>query len=352
MEMMNRQAIERAHAMRAGQPLADRATVRGSGPGVRRRRLLGIGTALGAAVLAGGRPAAAQTERRRAEDWPTTLHLPDGFHPAGIGIGPAPYAYFGSLLGGDVYRVRLATGDGTLIHPGFGEGHYAAGLRVDGRQRLFIAGGWGRTITVMDGVTGRVLRTYDVGVADTFVDHVVLTPRMVWCTDAFAGQLYGLPLGPDGELPPRDGVVTLSLSDEWEQGPLDGLTATGIAATPDGRALLVVNIHAQGGSLFRVDPATGRARKVDLGEARLRTTNGILVHGSTLYAPTVSDLAVIRLDHTGHSGRLVRTVTDPRFDTPVAADVYGNRLYITNARFPLPPTPQTPYNAMAIPIPR
>ena len=140
-------------------------------------------------------------------------------------------------------------------------------------------------------MAGRILRTYEVGTADTFVDHVVLTPRMAWATDSFAGQLYGLPLCSSGELPTIDAVVTLRLSGKWVQGPVDGLTATGVAATPDGRALLVVNILPNGGGLFRVDPCTGQARRVDLGGTALPTTNGILVHGRTLYAPRTSDVA-------------------------------------------------------------
>ncbi|WP_251023031.1 superoxide dismutase [Streptomyces sp. ISL-10] len=313
-----------------------------------RRRLLGLAATLSAAGMLGTAvPAAA---RPAHTPWPTLLHLPDGFHPAGIGIGPAPYAYFGSLLGGAIHRVRLSTGEGTTIHPGAGEGHYAVGIGVDDRQRLFIAGGWGRTITVMDGTNGRVLRTYEVGSANTFVDHVALTPGMAWFTDSFVGRLYGLPIGRYGELPAADAVVTLPLSGDWVQGSPNHLTATGIAATPDRRALLVVNTLADRGGLFRVDPDTGQSRRVDLGGLELPTTNGILVHGRTLYAPRMSDVAVVRLDRAGHRGRLVETITDSRFDTPCAAAVYRGRLYLPNARFPLPPTPDTPYTAVAVPL--
>ncbi|MEW2634712.1 superoxide dismutase [Streptomyces sp. NPDC048389] len=320
-----------------------------------RRRFLGFGAAAGSAVLfgtaSGGSTAVAAERGRRRTGYPDVLNLPNGFHPAGIGIGPAPYAYFGSLLGGAVYRASLLTGKGRVINPGLGEGYYAVGLQVDERQRVFVAGGWGRLITVMDGITGKVIQTYEVGNADTFVDHVVLTPRAAWFTDSFNGQLFGLPLGPRGALPTRDQVVTLKLGGEWTQGPSDGLTATGIAATPDGSALVVVNIHAHGGSLFRVAPTTGDARRIDLGRATLPTTNGILVHGRTLYAPRMNDLAVLRLDPTGHNARLVRTVTDPRFETPCAAAIHGNRIYLPNSRFPQPPQPDLPYNAVALSLP-
>ncbi|PRH80469.1 superoxide dismutase [Streptomyces solincola] len=317
-----------------------------------RRGFLGLGAALGGAVAldaVGGTARAAAGPRR--DRWPTTLRLPNGFHPAGIAVGRAPYAYFGSLLGGAVHRVSLATGEGTVLHPGLGEGHNAVGLQVDAHGRLFVAGGWGRVVTVLDGATGAVLRTYQVGAASTAVNHVVVTARAAWFTDAFNGLLFGVPFGPRGELPAQDAVVTLPLSGDWVQGTADQITATGIAETPDRRALLVVNSSADGGTLYRVDPADGTARRVALGGLKLPTTNGIAVHGRTLYAPRQYDLAVVRLDRAGGRGRQVGEVADPRFDVPCAVAVYRDRLYLPNSRFPLDPTPDTEYNAIAIPVP-
>ncbi len=215
-----------------------------------------------------------------------------------------------------------------------------------------MAGGWGRTVTVMNAATGAVIRTYHVGTTNTAVNHVVVTARGAWFTDAFNGLLIGLPFGPHGELPAPDAVVTLPLSGDWVQGTADQVTATGIAETPDGSALLVMNVSADGGTLFRVNPVDGVARRVALGGLKLPTTNGIALNGSTLYAPRQFDLAVLRLDPAGERGRLVREITDPRFDVPVAAAVYRDRLYMPNARFPLVPTPDTPYNAISIPLPR
>jgi hypothetical protein len=53
------------------------------------------------------------------------------------------------------------------------------------------------------------------------------------------------------------------LSGEWVQS---GFTSNGIALTSDGSALLVTNAAMDGGSLMRVNPRTGVARKVDLGD--------------------------------------------------------------------------------------
>jgi hypothetical protein len=62
-------------------------------------------------------------------------------------------------------------------------------------------------------------------------------------------------------------------------------------------------------------------------------------------------LAVLHLDRAGTSGRLVHTITDERFDVPTTVARYGRRLYLPNARFTTPPTPQTPYTAVAVRFP-
>ena len=43
---------------------------------------------------------------RTGEIFPTTIALPNGFRPEGIAIGVLPFAFFGSLANGDLYRVK------------------------------------------------------------------------------------------------------------------------------------------------------------------------------------------------------------------------------------------------------
>ena len=99
-------------------------------------------------------------------------------------------------------------------------------------------------------------------------------------------------------------MTTLPLSGDWEQ--TDGFNANGIAVTPDGRALLVVQSSTQ--TLFRVNPRTGVARTVDLGGFALVNGDGLLVRGRTLYVVQnrLSEVAVFRLDRDGRAGSLVR----------------------------------------------
>jgi hypothetical protein len=105
------------------------------------------------------------------------------------------------------------------------------------------------------------------------------------------------------------------------------------------------------GKIFRVDPGTGVATTVDLGGYVVTAGDGLLVVGRTLYAVQnqLNLVAVFDLNAAGTSGSLVKTITDPRFDIPTTVARFGNRLYLPNARFTTPPTPDTVYTANAVP---
>ncbi len=63
----------------------------------------------------------------------------------------------------------------------------------------------------------------------------------------------------------------------------------------------------------------------------------------------LNKVAVFELNAAGTAGTLVKTITDPRFDVPTTVAVFGPRLYLPNARFTTPPTPDTVYTANAVP---
>ncbi|MFE0651652.1 superoxide dismutase [Streptomyces sp. NPDC059534] len=315
-----------------------------------RRGFLGAAVALGAAALTG--PLAAGTAQAAAPGrWPTDIPLPKGFQPEGVAIGRSPYAYFGSLRDGAVYRASLATGEGRIVHQGLGDGHITVGLKIDrAERRLFLSGGWSREIRVVDARSGALLRHFTgLGADSTMVNDVVLTPGAAWFTDSFQPQLYRLAIGRTGE--PGDEITTVPLGGDWTQGA--DFTANGIERTPDGRALLVVNCAKDGGSLMRVDPRTGLARTVDLGDLRIPNGDGLLLLGRDLYVvqQAVNQIDVVRLDATGSRGTAIARITDPeRFRVPTTAAAWGDRIYLPNARFGLDPDPTTvAYDAVSVP---
>lgn len=302
----------------------------------RRRTILAAALALPAAAVAA--PGVASADH---DALPTTLNLPNGFQPEGIAIS-GRFAYFGSLADGRILRVNLLDGSSRVISPGVGSA--SVGLKSDGR-RLFVSGGPGGNARVVDQRSGAVLASYSFASGDTFINDVTLTRDAAWFTDSRIATLYGLPLR-HGRLPGQADIIRLPLTGDYVNGA--GFNANGIDSTPDGRALLVVQTNTA--TLFRVDARTGVARKVDLGGEPATAGDGMLVEGHTLFLVQnqLNRIAVFRLNSAGTAGRLVTTLADPRFDTPTTVASFGNRLYLPNARFTTPPTPDTTYTANAI----
>ncbi|WP_174188602.1 SMP-30/gluconolactonase/LRE family protein [Nocardia barduliensis] len=309
------------------------------------KRALGISVALACV----GATALVPADRPPRPVLPATFDLPAGFQPEGIAIGSTPVAYFGSRADGSIYRASLLTGRGDIVSPGTGT--QALGLQLDQHGRLFVAGGTGGDARIVDTRTGAVAASYRLGTPpDTFVNDVALTPTGAWFTDSWSPVLYHLPVGEDGALPPPTAVVRRPLTGDIRYQP-GAINANGIVRTPDGAGLIVV--QSVTGLLFRVDPATGATRQIDLGAA-LPNGDGLLLRGSRLFVVQnrSNAIAVVQLDSAGRTGTVVRRVTDPRFDVPTTVAAFGEHLYLPNARFGTPPTPATHYSSVAVDRPR
>jgi sugar lactone lactonase YvrE len=253
--------------------------------------------------------------------FPDRIKLPVGFLPEGITIGRAPVAYLGSRADGDIYAADLETGKGRVISEG--PGSPSVGLKVDRRGLLYVAGGPAGTARVVNVRTG-ASKPYTLTTKPSFINDVVLTRRAAWFTNSQQPELYRLSRE-------TRKVTTLPLSGDWVQP--EGFGANGIAQTPDGRTLLV--IQSSTGLLFRVNPYTGRATQVDLGGASLTNGDGLLLEGRTLYVVRNRDnqVAVVRLDRRATAGRVVDTLSSEDFDVPTTVAAYQGSLYLPNARF-------------------
>jgi sugar lactone lactonase YvrE len=277
--------------------------------------------------------------------FPTRFELPNGFQPEGIAIDRGT-AYFGSRLDGDIYAADLKTGRGEVISQGPGTG--SLGMKVDNRGRLFVAGAAGGNGRVIDTRNGEVLASYTFATAPTFVNDVILSKDAAWFTDSRKPVLYKVPFGRHGQLPAQSAVQTIAYSGDYQHVP-DVNNANGIALTPDGRALIIV--QSATGFLFRVDPRTGATKRIDIGDLLMTNGDGLLTIGSTLYVVQnrLNTIAVLKLNSSGTRGQLVDQITSPDFDVPTTAAAFGSRLYLPNARFNVqPPTPDTPYWVTAV----
>jgi len=308
------------------------------------RRTLAIVISTVLAVVAGASPAAAHSSAR----WPSSLTLPAGFQPEGIAIGDKPYAYFGSRVDGDIYRVSLKTGKGSVFSEGPGAGNPSLGLKIDD-NRLFVSGGSAGSARVVDLRSGKVLKSYSLkapGTATWFINDVVLAGGAAWFTDSANPVLWKLPLGHRGSLPHK--AIAVPLTGDLKYAP--GNNANGISRTPDGRALIVVQSNL--GKLFRVG-YDGRSSEIALGHENVVNGDGLWLRGRALYVVQNRDnkIAKVELNRKASRGEVVSRTGSASFDVPTTIAAFGKRFYLPNARFTTPATPTTTYDAVAVPIP-
>jgi hypothetical protein len=121
-----------------------------------------------------------------------------------------------------------------------------------------------------------------------------------------------------------------------------GFNANGIEAW---RGQLIV-AHSALQTLFAVDPATGEATEIDLGQ-KLPNVDGITRQGSRLFAVQnrLNQIAVIDLDPSLASGSVSGVVTDADFLVPTTVALFGSGLYVVNAKFGTPPA-GTPFEVV------
>ena len=239
--------------------------------------------------------------------------------------------------------VRQQDGAGTPFPELLRQRGIIPGIKVD-RGLLFVSGGATGAAYVYDADSGAEVAAFDLTDGPAFINDVTVTRDVAWFTNSQAAELYRVALGAGGV--PTGAVQTIPLTGDWQQ--VAGFNANGIAATPDGQTLLVINSTT--GILYAVDAATGEATAVDAGGALLTQGDGILLQGTTLWVVRnrSNEVVVLRMASDWHAATPVRTITDPDFDVPTTVAAQGSRLYAVNARFNTPPTPDTEYDIVLV----
>ena len=283
-----------------------------------------------AGLVAAGAPATQAKKGKR--NAPAVIPLPNGFQPEGIASGPGRSLYVGSIPTGSIYRVDAKTGEGAILVNKTDRA--AIGIKVDD-GRIYVAGGPTGRAFVYDARTGADIADVKLTDGPTFVNDVTLTKDAAYFTDSQRQQLYRL----DRE---TDAATTIPITGDlqYDADP-QTFEANGIAATPDGRTLYVV--QSRTGQLFAVDAATG-ASKLVLGD--LPNADGILLKGKTLYVVQnrLNLVAVVDLKRR----RVVSRLSDSDFKVPTTIARQNGSLFVVNARFGTPPTPDTEYQIVRV----
>ncbi len=273
----------------------------------------------------------------------------------GIAVGNGSTFYVGNLRPtfpsaslGAIYVGDLRTGDLAILKAN--DGRPTAGMKFDSRSGyLFAARGTSGWATVLNAETGETIADMRFATtsatAPSFVNDVVVTRTAAYFTDSRRAVMYRVPLGENGELVGDFEVI--ALTGEFVQGGampclvggLPGpLFANGIEATPNGEWLLINSLA--NGRLYRVDPASGDARRVDLGDGDVCLADGNLLAGRTLYVMQnlQSRIAVVELSPDYLSGTVERHITGSNPMTTMAR--FGHSIYAVSAGFGFLPANQ------------
>jgi hypothetical protein len=288
---------------------------------------------------------------------PDRIELPNGFSPEGIERGRGTSVFVGSLADGAIWRGDVRSGSGSVIAEGE-PGRATLGIAYErGDDRLWVAGGGpgfgfgAGDVRVYDASSGALLETYlppgEVGA----LNDVTITDAAVFVTDSFNPQLVKIPLPADGTLPSGDAATLLPVTGDFAQ-TAGGPNLNGIV---DRCGELLVG-QTSTGKLFRVDADTGVADEVDLGGEVLPSPDGLELRRNKLYAVGGGQVTVVRLRHGLTRGEVRGVITDPGgpdhplLDFPTTATVAAGRLWVVNARFTTPPTPDTEYWITRLPL--
>ena len=250
----------------------------------------------------------------------------------GIAAGAGMTFYAGELNSGDIYRgnIRTETADLFIDAP---TGRQAVGMKADlPHQLLFVAGGSTGQAYVYSTRTGADVAAFQLTNGPAFINDVVVTRDGAWFTNSAAGELYFIPVSPQGQL---GQVRTLTLT-----GPAANTSTAfnlnGIIASPDGKTLIVD--HTGLGTLYTVDPTTGASAQILVNgdpHAVLTSPDGLVLQGHTLWVMENFQNRVTRLALSADlsAANIEETDASSLFQSPSTAALFGNTLAVVNSQF-------------------
>ena len=293
--------------------------------------------------------------------FPKLVDALEGAPPEGFAIGRAFTAYNGSV-DGSIYKMNLRTGEGEVLveaEPDFDlmTQCFKLGMRVDPRSNyLFVAGCQVGNAYVYDADTGEEIMRYQLAPEptpefSTVINDLAITREAVYFTDFGQPFLYRLPLSRNGRLPEgADAATALPLTGDFgdDHGNEGGSLANGIVATPNGKTLIVGNsFNAQ---IYRVDPATGHSDRIVVDPPLEGFLDGIVMHDDVLFILTPFGdgsgpdwVQVVALDEDMLTGTRLGVITDPDLSGVASGALFGNSLYVNNARYDTWPEADTEY---------
>ena len=290
----------------------------------------------------------------------TTFPLPpDVRFPEGIAYSPKRDSFFAANAEtGAVFEInrkgdsaRVVVAEGVLAPLGTMTFPVALGMKVDAADRLWIAGGRTGRMSVVDVESGRLLKQVTApGGSGSLINDVVLVDGAAYFTDTRTPTLWRLAL--EGNR-----IGDLEAWTTFADTPIEydgGNNLNGIAVTPDGAALLVVQMDK--GLLFLIDLASKAIRKVDTTDIPLTGGDGLVMVGDIVYLvrQPAGEIVTLKMQPDPPLAKLVNRFRDPALAWPATAMLFGKDLMVVNSQFNarVAKTARTPFTFAVVPLSR
>ena len=293
-----------------------------------------------------------------AQDGVRVLALPDAAaYPEGIAAAPdGRTLYTTNAVTGAVFAIDVASGKVTAAGDPFGIAPGAEstaplrslGAKVDGRGRLWVAGGTTGSMHLFDLASKTTVATFTTPGTGGFINDVVLTPEAAYFTDTRRPMLWRVPAGANADAALEPWISFAGTALEYT----DGANLNGIAATPDGRYLIVVQMAA--GKLFRIDTRAREVARIDAGSELLTLGDGLILDGRRLYLVRQGAGEIVALDLGADflTAKVVKRITPAQLAWPATAALVGDRLFVANSQFNKrgSNTAVKPFSVVSIPV--
>jgi sugar lactone lactonase YvrE len=225
------------------------------------------------------------------------------------------------------------------------------GMKADQAGRLWLAGGRTGLMAVVDARTGKEIARFEVPTSGkSLINDVVVLDSGAYYTDTLVPTLWRIPVHGDHIGPLEPWLDLTGTAIEYDKGA----NLNGIAATADGRYLVVVQMNK--GLLFRIGTGDRQVTPIDTGGEALNTADGLVLDGRTLYVVRQGEQEVvtIELSEDLSKARVVNRFRDPALAWPATAAKVGNQLLVVNTQFNQRQAKQaeTPFTIVGIPLSR
>ena len=271
--------------------------------------------------------------------------------PESVAVYAGKY-YTGGVCSGKVYRGDLTKRRAAVFVPAGPNPVSVGGIEATA-TRLIVANAGSGFAKVYNRFTGQRVARFSNGQepGESIVNDVAVARNGdAYLTEYALSKIYRIPA--NGIAQHRPGVQNLPvwLNLRGTAFPIRRNSVNGIAATPDGRFLIVT--HFKAGELYRIRISDQHVSKIRLHGKHLAGPDGIVLSDAdVLYVVEAGKqrIAEIRLSDHYHRGRVVSRTTSSRFRCPSGVAIAGDRLLVSNLQYGC--EFKLPFTVASIPIP-